>query len=419
MALGGAVLGGRYVLDELIGSGGYGEVWRATDTVLSRPVAVKLLHPRYTRHSEALGRFRAEARHAGSLSQENIAQVFDYGEPADGQPPYLVMELVDGPSLEAVLVDGPLGVSRTMDIVAQAAAGLRAAHAAGMIHRDIKPGNLLLTPSGIVKITDFGTAHTIGSAAVTASGELIGTPGYLAPERAEGEPATPASDLYSLGMVAYECLAGVPPFTGTALEVALAHRDRPLPPLPPTVGTDVCAFVMRLTAKDPVRRMGDAAEVAVWAGLLRDGVGVDALRAWPDPPAGTPPAASWLQRRTVLAYACVAVTAVVVIVLVSVIGFASPPAPVTASPASPPSPYGAAAPPAGGPVTNPVMSPDRAPAASPLAQQEPAGVAPAGETVTSGHGHGYGRDNGGGKAKGQAGGVGNGLGKGNGNGQGD
>jgi len=201
--------------------------------------------------------------------------------------------------------------------------------------------------------------------------------------------------------------------------VALAHRDRPLPPLPPTVGTDVCAFVMRLTAKDPVRRMGDAAEVAVWAGLLRDGVGVDALRAWPDPPAGTPPAASWLQRRTVLAYACVAVTAVVVIVLVSVIGFASPPAPVTASPASPPSPYGAAAPPAGGPVTNPVMSPDRAPAASPLAQQEPAGVARAGETVTSGHGHGYGRDNGGGKAKGQAGGVWNGLGKGNGNGQGD
>jgi serine/threonine-protein kinase len=280
-----------------------------------------------------------------------------------------------------------------------------------MIHRDIKPGNLLLTPSGIVKITDFGTAHTIGSAAVTASGELIGTPGYLAPERAEGEQVTPASDLYSLGMVAYECLAGDPPFTGTALEVALAHRDRPLPPLPPSVGADVCAFVTRLTAKDPVRRMGDAAEVAVWAGLLRDGVGVDALRAWPDPPPGTLPATSWLQRRAVLAYACVAVTAVVIIVLASVIGFASTPAPVTASPASPPSPRGAA-PPAGGPVT----SPDRAPAASPVAQQEPASLAPAAEAVTSGHGHGYGRDNGGGRAKGQAG---NGQGKGNGNGQGD
>ena len=290
MTLAGAVLGGRYVLDEQIGNGGYGEVWRATDTVLSRPVAVKLLHPRYAQRSEALARFRAEARHAGGLSHENIAQVFDYGEPADGQPPYLVMELVDGPSLETVLADGPLDASRTMDIVAQAAAGLQAAHAAGMIHRDIKPGNLLLAPGGTVKITDFGIAHTIGSAPVTASGELIGTPGYLAPERAMGEQATPASDLYSLGMVAYECLAGAPPFRGTALEVALAHRDRPLPPLPPSVSADVCALVMRLAAKDPARRLNDAAEVAVWAGLLRDGVGVAALQMWPDQP-GQPHAA--------------------------------------------------------------------------------------------------------------------------------
>ena len=124
------------------------------------------------------------------------------------------MELVDGPSLETVLAGGPLDGSQTMDIVAQAAAGLQAAHAAGMIHRDIKPANLLLAPGGTVKITDFGIAHTIGSAPVTASGELIGTPGYLAPERAMGEQATPASDLYSLGMVAYECLAGAPPFRG-------------------------------------------------------------------------------------------------------------------------------------------------------------------------------------------------------------
>src|SRR5882757_6851831 len=234
MALAGAVLGGRYVLDEQIGSGGYGEVWRATDTVLARPVAVKLLHPRYTQRSEALARFRAEARHAGGLSHENIAQVFDYGEPADGQ------------SLETVLTGGPLDDSRTMDIVAQAAAGLQAAHAAGMIHRDIKPGNLLLAPGGTVKITDFGIAHTIGSAPLTASGELIGTPGYLAPERAMGERATPASDLYSLGMLAYECLAGAPPFRGTPLEVALAHRDRQLPPLPPSVAVGVADLVMRL-----------------------------------------------------------------------------------------------------------------------------------------------------------------------------
>ena len=416
MTLVGAVLGGRYVLDEQIGNGGYGEVWRATDTVLSRPVAIKLLHPRYAQRSEGLARFRAEARHAGGLSHENIARVFDYGEPAGGQPPYLVMELVDGPSLEAALAGGPLESSRTMDIVAQAAAGLQAAHAAGMIHRDIKPGNLLLAPGGTVKITDFGIAHTIGSASVTASGELIGTPGYLAPERAGGEQATPASDLYSLGMVAFECLAGAAPFTGTALEVALAHRDRPLPPLPPSVSADVCAFVMRLTLKDPARRLDDAAEVAVWAGLLRDGVGVAAPQAGPDTAPGPPLAAGWLRRRSVLAYACVAVTALVVIVLASVIGFASTPGPVTASPVSPRSSQdGAAAPPTRGPVT----SPGRPSAASPVTQREPVSFVQDAETVKSVHGHGSGRDKGGGHANGPGKGNGNGPGKGNGNGQGD
>jgi serine/threonine-protein kinase len=420
MTLPGAVLGGRYLLDEQIGSGGYGEVWRAADTVLSRSVAVKLLHPHYTQRGEALARFRAEARLAGGLSHENIAQVFDYGEPADGQPPYLVMKLVEGPSLEAVLAGGPLGSSRTMDIVAQAAAGLQAAHAAGMIHRDIKPGNLLLAPGGTVKITDFGIAHTIGSARVTDSGELIGTPGYLAPERAKGEPATPASDLYSLGMVAYECLAGAAPFTGMPLEVAIAHRDRPLPPLPPSVGADVCAFVMRLTAKDPAHRLDNAAEVAVWAGLLRDGVGVAALHAWPDPPPGPSPGGGWLQRRTVLAYACIAVIALVVIMLASVIGFASTRGPVTASPVSPGSSQdGAAAPSGRGPVTNPVTGPGRQSPASPVNKGEPVSVVQAADAVNSGHGHGYGRDNGGGHANGQDQGIGNGQGKGNGNGRGD
>jgi serine/threonine-protein kinase len=410
MALAGTVLGGRYVLDDQIGNGGYGEVWRATDTVLARPVAVKLLHPRYTQRSEALARFRAEARHAGGLPHENIAQVFDYGEPADGQPPYLVMELVDGPSLETVLTGGPLDDSRTMDIVAQAAAGLQAAHAAGMIHRDIKPGNLLLAPGGTVKITDFGIAHTIGSAPLTASGELIGTPGYLAPERAMGERVTPASDLYSLGMLAYECLAGTPPFRGTPLEVALAHRDRPLPPLPQSVAVDVAALVMRLAAKDPARRLSDAAEVAVWAGLLRDGVGVAGLQMWPE----QPPAAGLFQRRTVLAYACVVVTAVVVIVLASVIGFASTPGPVTAAPApasssshgggsgggdatAPPARNSATAPPSRGPAA----SPGQPPAARSVVKRRPAAPNPdVGPAVAAadpagpgpGHGHGKGPD---------------------------
>jgi hypothetical protein len=416
MALAGAVLGGRYVLDEQIGSGGYGEVWRATDTVLSRPVAVKLLHPRYTERNEALARFRAEARHAGGLSHENIAQVFDYGEPAEGQPPYLVMELVDGPSLETVLIDGPLDGSRTMDIVAQAAAGLQAAHAAGMIHRDIKPGNLLLAPGGTVKITDFGIAHTIGSVPVTASGELIGTPGYLAPERAMGEQATPASDLYSLGMVAYECLAGTPPFRGTALEVALAHRDRPLPPLPPSVGGGVCTLVMRLASKDPARRLNDATEVAVWAGLLRDGVGVADLQMWPDQP-GQPHAAGLFQRRTILAYACVAVTAIVITVLASVFGFASTPGPVAAAPA--PAPHGGSGAVTAPPARSSATSPGQTPAASPVGQPGPGTVVPAAAVINPGHGHGRGVGNGRGQGNGQGEGNGSGQGKGNGTGQGD
>jgi serine/threonine-protein kinase len=417
MAQAGTVLGGRYVLDDQLGYGGYGEVWCATDTVLTRPVAVKLLHPRYSQRSEALARFRAEARHAGGLSHENVAQVFDYGEPADGQPPYLVMELVDGPSLETVLTGGPLDDRRTMDIVAQAAAGLQAAHAAGMIHRDIKPGNLLLAPGGTVKITDFGIAHTIGSAPLTATGELIGTPGYLAPERAMGEPATPASDLYSLGMLAYECLAGTPPFRGTPLEVALAHRDRPLPPLPPSVGVGVAGLVMRLAAKDPARRPNDAAEIAVWAGLLRDGVGVSALQMWPE----QPPAAGSFQRRTILAYACVAVTAVVVIMLASVIGFASTPGPVTA-PAPVSSSHGGGS--GGGdatapPTRGPAASPGQPPAARSVVKRRPAApnpdvgpavaaADPAGLGPEPGHGHGKGPVPGPGPGHGKAKGKGHG-----------
>jgi hypothetical protein len=420
MALAGAVLSGRYVLDEQIGTGGYGEVWRAADTVLSRPVAVKLLHPFYTQRSEALARFRAEARHAGGLSHENIAQIFDYVEPSDGQPPYLVMELVEGPSLETMLTGGPLDDSLTMNIVAQAAAGLQAAHGAGMIHRDIKPANLLLAPGGIVKITDFGIAYTIGSVPVTASGELVGTPGYLAPERAMGEQATPASDLYSLGMVAYECLAGSPPFRGTALEVALAHRDCPLPPLPPTVAAGVCAMVMRLAAKDPARRLNDAAEVAVWAGLLRDGVGVADLQMWPDQP-GQPHAAGLFQRRTVLAYACVAVTAVVIILLASVIGFASTRDPVIAAPAAPPShgsSGGVTAPPASSAARNHATSPGQPPAAGSAVQHGPGAVVPAVAAANPAHGRGPGQDNGRGHGNGLGDGNANGQGKGNGNGNG-
>jgi serine/threonine-protein kinase len=432
MAQAGAVLGGRYVLEEQIGSGGYGEVWRAADTVLSRPVAIKLLHPRYAGQGQAMARFRAEARHAAALSHENIAQVHDYGEAAGGQPPYLVMELVAGASLDTVLAGGPLDATRTMDIVAQAAAGLQAAHAAGMVHRDVKPGNLLLSSGGTIKITDFGIAHTVGSATVTATGELLGTPAYLAPERAMGERAGPASDLYSLGIVAYECLAGARPFTGIPLEVALAHRDRPLPPLPPSIAGDVTAFVMRLTAKDPVRRLGDAAEVTARAALLRDGAGSGPSAAHRSlgiaPPTWDP-----ARRRAILAYACAALAAVFVIVVASVIGFASPNGPAIATPAptstSPSSPSPASrdsnvtVPPSSGSAAKvtrrAAASTARPPAANPAANQQPAAVPVVAKAVGPGQGNGPGGGNGPGNGKGPGNGNGPDKGKGNGNGGGD
>ena len=263
----GVTLGQRYELEERVGTGGFSEVWRARDLILDRLVAVKVLHAGYVQDADTRVRFRAEARHAGSLAHENIARVYDYGEP---DPPYLVMELVNGPSLAQELAGGPMDPVRAMDVVAQAAAGLQAAHEAGLVHRDIKPGNLLLAPGGVVKITDFGIAHAVGSAGVTGTGLVMGTPGFLAPERAGGGSATPLSDLYSLGVVAYECLAGAPPFAGTALEVTLAHASRPFPALPEYVPADVGALVMHLTAKDPVARPGSAADVARLARQLAD-----------------------------------------------------------------------------------------------------------------------------------------------------
>ena len=416
MALAGAVLGGRYVLDQQIGNGGYGEVWRATDTLLSRAVAVKLLHPRYAQRGEALARFQAEARHAGALSHQNIARVYDYGKPAAERPPYLVMELVNGPSLEAVLAGGPLDASQTMHIIAQAAAGLQAAHAVGLIHRDVKPANLLLASGGIVKVTDFGIAHTVGEEPVTATGELIGTPGYLAPERLTGEQVTSASDLYALGIVAYECLAGTPPFTGTALEVALAHRDRPLPPLPPSVAADVGAFVMQLTAKDPAWRPDSAADVAVWAGQLRDGL-TAGPRNGPHP--GSVLASSQrlnaarLRRPMVLACASIAIAMIIGLVLASVIGFAAP------HPAAAPAPSGHS--PGSGvvaqPAARPSTSPGRPPVGSPAAQPETvsnAAVAPVVAITSHSHEQGHGHGRGTGKVNGQ----GHGTGKVNGQGHG-
>ena len=273
------LLAGRYRLECQIAAGGVGEVWRAEDTVLTRTVAVKLLRAELASQAETLARFRAEARHAGALSHPAIARVYDYGDPVPPHPAFLVMELVDGPSLAAVLTAGPLGAAQTMDVVAQVASGLQTAHAAALVHRDIKPGNLLLAADGQVKITDFGIAHVAGSVPVTSTGIVMGTPAYIAPERVSGASATPASDLYSLGVVAYECLAGTAPFTGKPLEVAVAHRDLPLPPFPHAVPAEVARLVGELTAKDPAARPASAEEVAARADRLREDL-TEGAAAW-------------------------------------------------------------------------------------------------------------------------------------------
>jgi len=213
-------------------------------------------------------RFRAEARHAGSLSHPRIAQVYDYGEPGPLGPPYLVMELVDGPSLADILDRDTISPARVLDVLTQAALGLDAAHQAGLVHRDIKPGNILLRPDGVVKITDFGIAHAAGSAPVTRPGVVMGTTQYLAPERATGGKGTPASDLYSLGIVAYECLSGQPPFAGTTAEVMASHLYKQLPSLPPGVPPELAELLARLTAKDPADRIASAAELAAIASQL-------------------------------------------------------------------------------------------------------------------------------------------------------
>ncbi len=266
----GIVLGSRYTLQRRIGSGGYSEVWAGHDAVLDRPVAVKLLHAEHASHAETLHRFRSEAQLCAQLSDANIARVYDFNDAGSEGTPYLVMEFVDGPTLAQILRSGPLPAAQAMDILAQAAAGLQAAHSAGLVHRDIKPSNIMVAPGNVVKITDFGLSHTLASAPITRTGMVAGTPGYLAPERSAGVRATAASDLYGLGVVGYECVAGATPFEGTPIEVVLAHRDCQFPPMPPGTPEPVADLIADLTAKDPADRPASAGAVARAAAGLRD-----------------------------------------------------------------------------------------------------------------------------------------------------
>ncbi|MDR6689612.1 serine/threonine-protein kinase [Microbacterium sp. 1154] len=267
----GVTFGGRYELDSRIAIGGMGEVWEATDHVIGRTVAIKILKDEYMGDPGFLERFRAEARHAALVNHEGIASVFDYGE-EDGSA-FLVMELVPGEALSTILErDGSLSTDKTLDIVAQTAAALQAAHAAGLVHRDIKPGNLLITPDGRVKITDFGIARIADQVPLTATGQVMGTVQYLSPEQASGHPASPATDTYSLGIVAYESLAGKRPFTGESqVAIAMAQINEQPAPLPPTVAQPVQNLVMAMIAKKPDDRPASSAAVSRAATALRRG----------------------------------------------------------------------------------------------------------------------------------------------------
>jgi serine/threonine-protein kinase len=267
----GITLGGRFQLTTRIAIGGMGEVWKAKDLILGRIVAIKVLKEEYTGDPGFLQRFRAEARHTALLNHVGIANVFDYGE-EEGSA-YLVMELVPGQPLSSIIEhEQVLSPDRTLSMMAQTARALAVAHAQGLVHRDIKPGNLLITPDGRVKVTDFGIARLADQVPLTQTGQVMGTAQYLAPEQATGQTATGASDIYSLGVIGYECLTGHRPFSGESqIAIALAQVNDAPPPLPDTLPRPVRALLMSMLAKDPKNRPADAIKLSEAAEAIRNG----------------------------------------------------------------------------------------------------------------------------------------------------
>ncbi len=262
----GTTLGGRYTLTDRIAAGGMGDVWRATDSVLGRVVAVKVMRAAVSADPTFAERFRDEARHTASLAHQNIATTYDYGE--DDGTAYLVMELVDGEPLSAIIARGPVPPSRVRSILGQAALALAAAHAAGVVHRDVKPANILVTADGRVKLTDFGIARAVDGASHTRTGEVLGTPQYLSPEQALGRVTTGASDLYALGIIGQEMLTGRKPFeAGSAVATALMQVNDAPPPLPDTVPTDLRDVIEQCLLKNPENRPRSAAALAAALGM--------------------------------------------------------------------------------------------------------------------------------------------------------
>ncbi|WP_306363385.1 protein kinase [Nocardia sp. CC227C] len=284
MLTNGALIADRYRLHRLIATGGMGQVWEALDTRLDRRVAVKVLKAEFSADPTFRHRFRTEAKTTAQLNHPGIAGIYDYGEtmdPAGGETAYLVMELVSGEPLNAVLNRlGRLSVAQGLDMLEQTGRALQVAHAAGVVHRDVKPGNILVTPTGQVKITDFGIAKAVDASPVTKTGMVMGTAQYIAPEQATGEDATAASDVYSLGVVGYEALAGQRPFTGDgALTVAMKHVRETPPPLPSDLPPNVRELIEITMAKEPGQRYTSGGEFADAVAAVRSG-------RRPPPPSG-------------------------------------------------------------------------------------------------------------------------------------
>jgi serine/threonine-protein kinase len=257
-----------------------GEVWQAEDELILRQVAIKILKEEYLSDPLFIERFRTEAKSAALVEHEGIANVYDYGE--DTNAAYLVMELVPGESLSRIIErEKKLPDTRVLDIMAQTSRALGAAHARGLVHRDIKPGNLLITPDGKVKITDFGIARVGDQVPLTKTGQVMGTVQYLAPEQATGKPSTPATDLYSLGVVAYEALSGKRPFTGeNQMAIAMAHINEMPPALPESIDPRVQNLVLSCLAKKPNQRPESATSLAIRAeALLREKKGKPTVRS--------------------------------------------------------------------------------------------------------------------------------------------
>ncbi|MCV7090456.1 protein kinase domain-containing protein, partial [Mycobacterium interjectum] len=277
----GALLDGRYRVESRIASGGTSTVYRGLDVRLDRPVAVKVMDARYAGDDQFLTRFQLEARTVARLKNPGLVAVYDQG--LDGRHPFLVMELIEGGTLRELLAErGPMPPHAVAAVLRPVLGGLAAAHRAGLVHRDVKPENVLISDDGDVKIADFGLVRAVAAAGITSTSVILGTAAYLSPEQVRDGNAGPRSDVYSAGILTYELLTGRAPFTGdSALSVAYRRLDADVPPPGAAIDgvpTQFDEFVLRATARDPGDRYADAVEMGADLEAIAEELALPAFR---------------------------------------------------------------------------------------------------------------------------------------------